>query len=306
MPFTLPNSLPHAPLTRFAPAPTGYLHLGHAANAVWVWGIARALGGRVLLRVEDHDRSRCRPAYESALLDDLDWLGLEADLAPTAGYRAGPCDMRQSERGEVYARALATLRQAGLVYACECSRKTLENDAGDIRDVETPYNGRCRERGLTAAPGLGLRVMLAPGPEAFDDIRRGAQEQVPSAQCGDLLIQDRLGHWTDQFAVTVDDWLEGVDLIVRGEDLLNSTGRQLRLARMLGRDSSPRFLHHPLIRNSGGSKLSKANRDTGLRELRASGARPEEVLGAAAHATGLLAEPRALRPDELGGLFRLE
>ena len=305
MPFSISGPLPRAPLTRFAPAPTGYLHLGHAANAVWTWGIAGALGGRVLLRIEDHDRSRCRPAYESALLDDLDWLGLKPDLAPTAAYRAGPCEFRQSERGAHYARALDTLRAAGLVYACDCSRKTLAKEAGDLRGMETPYNGKCRERGLPAAPGRGLRVRLSPGSETFDDLRLGTQEQVPSAQCGDLLVQDRLGHWTYQFAVTVDDWLEGVNLIVRGEDLLSSTGRQLQLARLLGRAAPPRFLHHPLIRNPGGGKLSKANRDTGLRELRAGGARPEDVLGAAAHATGLLTEPRALDAGELGALFRV-
>lgn len=303
MPFPLSGPLPRAPLTRFAPAPTGYLHLGHAANAVWVWGLARALDGRVLLRVEDHDRSRCRPEFESALLDDLDWLGLEPDVAPTADYRSGPCATRQSDRDELYARALATLRRAGLVYACDCSRKTLARDAGDVPDVETPYNGRCRDRGLPPAPGRGLRVRLAPGTESFDDLRLGAQEQEPFAQCGDLLIQDRLGQWTYQFAVTVDDWLEGVDLIVRGEDLLSSTGRQLRLARLLGRTLPPCFLHHPLIRNPGGGKLSKANRDTGLRELRAGGARPDEVLGAAAHATGLLAEPGPLAVGQLGELF---
>jgi glutamyl-tRNA synthetase/glutamyl-Q tRNA(Asp) synthetase len=301
VPFRLPGPLPLSLLTRFAPAPTGYLHLGHAANAVWAWGIARAVGGRVLLRVEDHDRSRCRPEYESALLDDLDWLGLEPDVAPTAAYRAGSCEFRQSERGVEYERALAALNDAGLVYACDCSRKSLATEAGDVRDVETPYNGRCR--GLAVATGRGLRVRIAPGSESFDDLRMGAQAQDPSSQCGDLLVRDRLGHWTYQFAVTVDDWREGVNLIVRGEDLLSSTGRQLRLARLLGRTAPPGFLHHPLIRNPGGGKLSKANRDTGLRELRAGGVRPDEVLGAAAHATGLLAEPGSLAVARLGDLF---
>jgi glutamyl-tRNA synthetase/glutamyl-Q tRNA(Asp) synthetase len=225
-------------------------------------------------------------------------------IAPTTAYRS-PSEFRQSERGEVYVRALDTLRRADLVYACDCSRKTLAKEAGDIRHIETPYNGRCRERGLPAATGLGLRVRLAPGAESFEDLRLGAQVQRPSAQCGDLLVRDRLGSWTYQFTVTVDDWLEGVDLIVRGEDLLSSTGRQLQLARMLGRESPPRFLHHPLIRNSGGGKLSKANRDTGLRDLRAGGARPEEVLGAAAAATGLLAEPGTISAHDLDNLFRL-
>ncbi|HRZ10084.1 MAG TPA: glutamate--tRNA ligase family protein, partial [Gemmatimonadales bacterium] len=115
MPFLLPSDAPPRPLTRFAPAPTGYLHLGHAASAVWVWGVARALGGRVLLRVEDHDRGRSRPAYEQALFEDLEWLGLEPDLGHPAEYRAGRCEYRQSDRDAVYERELARLAGEGLV-----------------------------------------------------------------------------------------------------------------------------------------------------------------------------------------------
>jgi glutamyl-tRNA synthetase/glutamyl-Q tRNA(Asp) synthetase len=124
-------------------------------------------------------------------------------------------------------------------------------------------------------------------------------------QCGDLLARDRLGQWTYQFAVTVDDWQQGIDLVIRGEDLLQSTGRQIRLARLFGRPSMPRYLHHPLILASTGAKLSKANRDTGIRELRAAGVSPGEVLGAAARATGLLQSETSLRVKDLPGLFAL-
>ena len=105
-------------LTRFAPAPTGYLHLGHVASALYVWGLGRAAGARVLLRVDDHDRQRCQPAYERALLDDLDWLGFAADVFPTSAFRAGRSDGRQSDRGAIYAAAARQLADASLVYAC--------------------------------------------------------------------------------------------------------------------------------------------------------------------------------------------
>jgi len=110
-------------LTRFAPAPTGYLHLGHVANAIRVWGDARARAGGVLLRIEDHDRERCRPEYETALLDDLDWLGFVPDVYPTAAFRAGRCESRQSDRLDVYQRTAEELMARGLVYACACTRK---------------------------------------------------------------------------------------------------------------------------------------------------------------------------------------
>lgn len=295
--------LPPRPLTRFAPSPTGYLHLGHVANAVWVWGLARALGGRVLLRLEDHDRGRCRPAYESALLDDLEWLGLEPDVGSPADFRAGPTPYRQSDADEAYAGALERLSTRAIVFACDCSRRDLARAGGDVFNEETPYGGRCRTRALARGPGRGLRVRVDAGVERFDDARLGLREQVPATQCGDLLLRDRREQWTYQFAVVVDDVRHGVDLVVRGEDLVESTGRQLLLGRLLGRPSPPVFLHHPLIRKPGGEKLSKSSGDTGLRELRAAGETPEAVLGRAAFLTGLTDSEQRLPAGELAKLF---
>ena len=250
-------------ITRFAPAPTGYLHLGHVLNALWVWETARAsAGSRVLLRIEDHDRQRSRAHFEDAILEDLAWLGLSA---------AGPV-VRQSERGTIYEAALETLRARGLVYACECSRSDIAGQR---------YPGTCAEKHLPELPGLGLRVKLDATVERVDDLRLGPQTQQPSAQCGDLLARDRDGNWTYQFAVVVDDWKQDVDLVVRGEDLLDSTGRQIQLARLLGRGAPPRFLHHPLLMKSAGQKLSKSDGDTGIRDLRAKGMSPDEVVRAA-------------------------
>jgi glutamyl-tRNA synthetase/glutamyl-Q tRNA(Asp) synthetase len=270
-------------VTRFAPAPTGYLHLGHVVNAVHVWEIARQHHGRVLLRIEDHDRQRSRPEFEAAILEDLHWLGFRAD-APL---------VRQSERDAVYRAAVRRLAEQGLVYGCSCSRADIESavhhsakgakvdnrhPATGGSGSELRYTGTCRDRNIALTDGVGWRLRLEPGDEHFDDALCGAQSQDPSAQCGDLLLRDRLGNWTYQLAVTVDDLDQGVTDVIRGTDLLESTGRQIRLARLLGRAAPPRFWHHPLVMKSATEKLSKSDGDTGIRELRAAGCSAEEVL----------------------------
>lgn len=289
--------LPVAARTRFAPAPTGYLHLGHVVNAIFVWGIARALGGRVLLRIEDHDATRCRPEFEAALLEDLTWLGLHADEGAPPGV------VRQQERGAVYEAALAALDARGLVYACDCSRRLLAERQPDLPNVETAYPGRCRDRRLERAAGCGLRVMLPPDAIEIDDAAAGPLRQRPAEQCGDLLVRDRLGQWTYQFAVTADDQAQGVNLVVRGRDLLASTGRQMLLGRLLGRVEPPVFAHHTLLLRPDGAKLSKSDGATGIRELRAGGRSAEEVLGLAAFRAGLRAGPGSIGPDDLAGVI---
>lgn len=317
------NALAPGFTTRFAPAPTGFLHLGHAVNAVWVWGIARAFGGRVLLRVEDHDRGRCRPEYERALLDDLDWLGLVPDGVGTGEFRAGAIAQRQSENVVRYAARLDELDRAGFVYACRCSRTDIaRGDRAEwamriAREVlrggleeppegrEVRYPGTCRDARVANDSTSARRVRMEAGiAELFEDLRLGRQFQDPVLQCGDVLVRDRDGNWTYQFAVVVDDLEQSVDLVIRGEDLLASTGRQRRLARLLGRDTAPRFLHHPLLRTPNGRKLSKSAGDTGIHELRTAGWTRAEVLGLAAQLSGLTATSAALEPDRLADLFR--
>jgi glutamyl-tRNA synthetase/glutamyl-Q tRNA(Asp) synthetase len=272
--------LPDAPLTRFAPAPTGWLHLGHVLNAACVWGVAAALGGRVLLRIEDHDRTRSRREFEAGILDDLDWLGYRPDVFPTACFRRGACDGRQSDREPVYQAAAEALRARNLLYGCDCSRRDIA-DGAEPSGPELRYPGRCRERGLPIEDGYGWRVRLEPNEERFVDARLGPQVQTPERQCGDLLIRDRHGNWTYQFAVTVDDLRQDVDLVVRGTDLLSSTGRQIQLARLLGRAQPPVFLHHGVLMKSPTQKLSKSDRDTGVRDLRATGWSAAAVIRAA-------------------------
>jgi glutamyl-tRNA synthetase/glutamyl-Q tRNA(Asp) synthetase len=265
--------------TRFAPAPTGWLHLGHVLNAEYVWDS----GAEVLLRIEDHDRERCRPEYEAGILEDLAWL----DYRPALPF------VRQSERDLIYQEAVNVLAAQELVYGCDCSRKEIEtrieprgsrsdrSSNFDPRSSELRYSGYCRDRGLPLTSGVGWRVRMDPGVERFDDGRLGPQQQDPAAQCGDVLIRDRLGNWTYQFAVSVDDVRQGIDLVIRGVDLLPSTGRQIRLARLLGRERPARFAHHSLIMKSPDQKLSKSDGDTGIRELRARGWTPEQVKAAA-------------------------
>jgi len=276
-------------ITRFAPAPTGLLHLGHVLNAAFVWGAAGMLGGRVLLRIEDHDRERSRREFESAILDDLDWLGFEPDIFPTHCYRAGRCDGRQSDRQAVYMDAVRILERRGLVYGCDCTRKAISAAGTENGEAaELRYTNRCRDRGLPLDGSVGWRVRMDDGPETFEDLQLGRQVQNPAGQCGDLLIRDRLGNWTYQFAVTVDDWRQDIGLVIRGVDLLASTGRQIRLARLLGRAAPPSFLHHPLIMKSATQKLSKSDGDTGVRDLRSAGWTQARVIEAAVRAPTLL------------------
>ncbi len=290
--------------TRFAPAPTGYLHLGHVVNAIYVWGVARANDGRVALRVEDHDRSRCRPEYECALLDDLDWLGFVPDDGPTSEFREGASSWRQSDNEWRYAAAITALELRGLVYTCRCSRTDIARLVGDRPNEETRYPGTCRDAALPPDASLQRRVKLDGPGERFFDLLLGPQEQLPSAQCGDLLLRDRLGQWTYQFAVAVDDLEQQVDVVIRGEDLLGSTGRQRELARLLGRRRPLHFLHHPLVRRLDGEKLSKSTGDACVRELRDAGRTSAEVLGEAAFRAGLIDRARALDQEEIPGFFR--
>lgn len=291
-------------VSRFAPAPTGYLHLGHVFNAVCVWGATRARGGRVLLRIEDHDRQRSRAEFEEATLEDLAWLGFVP--TPSPGATTELRVVRQSDRGAIYEEALARLRAAGLVYACDCTRAAIAQTRARQPDgLELRYPGTCAGKHLAEAPGRGVRVRVQPTVEHFVDLRHGPQTQRPSEQCGDLLVKDRDGNWTYQFAATVDDVVQGVTLVVRGDDVLASTGRQLLLARMLGRVEPPQFLHHALLMKDVAHKLSKSDGDTGVRELRARGWSAAAVIGEAASRGGLIPEPRPFEAADVSSIMTL-
>jgi glutamyl-Q tRNA(Asp) synthetase len=290
-------------ITRFAPAPTGWLHLGHVVNAIYVWGLGRSRGAEVLLRVEDHDRQRSRPEFERGLLDDLDWLGFTPDRFPPAAFRAGPCASRQQDRQPIYARTAESLASAGLLYGCLCSRRDESSGRGEATGPEGQgCPGRCRERSIPLTDGVVWRVRTTAEIEVVEDLLAGRRELGPSVD-GDVAVRDRLGNWTYQFAVSVDDFDQRVDLVIRGEDLLESTGKQIQLARLLGRAVPPRFAHHPLVMKSPGRKLSKSDGDSGVRDLARAGWSPEQVIGEAAHQAGLTRFRGRLSAADVAGLF---
>ncbi|MCC7053376.1 MAG: hypothetical protein IT355_08915 [Gemmatimonadaceae bacterium] len=285
--------------TRFAPAPTGRLHLGHAVNAVFVWSIARAFGGLVLVRIEDHDRLRARDEFDRGILEDLEWLGLHGDNL-AAGF---PAPLRQHADPAPFHAALDALDRDGRIYPCRCSRRQIAVDGTGPDALERRYPGTCRLARVPADETPARRVRIDDGVVLFDDLRHGTLHQVPAAQCGDLLVRDRNGHWTYQFAVVVDDIRQDVRLIIRGDDLLDSTGRQLLLGGMLGRTVAPLVLHHPLVTRPDGAKLSKSTGDTALCELRAAGWSAERALGHAAFLGGLQATPSPLGARDLASLW---
>ncbi len=285
-------------LGRFAPAPSGRLHLGNLLCALLSWLSARSRGGRYLLRIEDLDTARCRPAYAAALEEDLKWLGLDWDEGGSLGGPHGPSE--QSRRTSLYAAALEALQRQGLVYPCFCTRAQLHAASAPHReDGLTVYPGTCR--GLTAAeiqerskhrpPALRLRV-----PEEtirFTDGHMGAVSEHLPTECGDFLLRRSDGLFAYQLAVVVDDAAMGVTEVVRGADLLSSTPRQLLLYRLLGL-TPPEFFHFPLLLDPQGRRLSKRDGALGLEALRARYA-PEEVVGRLAYLAGLnpAAAPRS-------------
>jgi glutamyl-tRNA synthetase/glutamyl-Q tRNA(Asp) synthetase len=298
------RALPATPVTRFAPAPTGELHLGHLVNAIYVWGLARAGGGRVMLRIEDHDRQRSRAMYERAILDDLQAMGLIPDVPAIDVFRGGATSYRQSDSSAAYAEAADVLRGAGLVYACDCARSTFaawEADNGrSWSGGGCP--GDCRRRALVDDGSIGLRVTVGDGDERWDDLLMGPSAGEPAAD-GDVLIRDRAGNWTYAFCVVVDDRRQAIDLVIRGRDLLASTPAQIRLASLLGRSDPPRFLHHPLVLLPSGRKLSKADHSTSLRSMLDAGVTPAELLGRAVSLARLRAADAQIAVSELGSLF---
>ena len=293
-PQAVRTALGAAPLrTRFAPSVTGHLHLGHAVNAVYVWGVAQALGGEVVIRLEDHDRGRFRQEYEDSILEDLRWLGLDTTLPLS----------RQSDHQLRYELATRRLADSRLTFFCDCTRRVVAESQGAEEGETLRYPGTCRGRELAEGPGRALRVRMDAGLEKFDDLRLGGMDQDPAAQCGDFVLRDARGQWTYQHCVVADDIAEGITLVVRGEDILESTGRQLRLMELLGHPTPPRYLHHPLVTDAAGRKLSKKEFAKSLGDLRREGWTPERVLGEAAFLGGLANVPTPIPAASLRSLF---
>ncbi len=288
------SKLPKGLKTRFAPSPTGYLHLGHVASAIYVWGLARLAKAEVILRIEDHDQARSRKPYESSILADLEWLGFHADQ----GVRSeAPSAFRQSDHFERYASALASLPH---IYHCQCSRKDIQDrDPNAMASGELRYDGYCRA--LSAGPNV--RLPVPDRQVAFEDLILGEQIQAPSEQCGDLLLKDRDGFWTYNFAVCVDDVADDIGLIIRGQDILSATGRQILLREKLGGRSEMIYVHHPLIYASKDHKLSKRDHSTSIAQWREGGLSAQEIIGKAAYQVGLIDREKPVSATEVEALF---
>jgi glutamyl-tRNA synthetase len=296
---------------RFAPSPTGPLHLGNARTALLSWLAARSAGGGYVMRVEDLDGPRVKPGLEARLLAELRWLGIDWDEGPDVGGPRGP--YRQSERATRYADTLARLRDAGRVYPCFCSRAEIAaaSQAPHGASDEGPrYPGTCRR--LSAAEVArraagrppAWRFAVDPGPIGFDDGVHGAQEFDVAATVGDFVVARADGVPSYQLAVVVDDAAMEVTDVVRGDDLLPSTARQLLLYRALGLPI-PRFAHLPLVVGADGERLAKRHGARSLGELREAGAEPEAVTGLLAEISGLAPAGVRVAPRELVAGFDL-
>ncbi len=296
---------------RFAPSPTGPLHLGNARTALLSWLAARAAGGRWLQRVEDLDRARVRPGLEERILGELRWLGLDWDEGPDVGGPSGP--YRQSERLGRYDDALRRLREAGRVYPCFCSRAEIARAAEaphGLSDDGPRYPGTCARlsteeadrRSVGRRPAWRLRV--APGEVRFEDGVHGPQAVDVSTQVGDFVVARADGVPAYQLAVVVDDAAMGITDVVRGDDLLPSTARQLLLFEALGL-APPRFAHVPLVVGEDGERLAKRHGALSLGELRERGADPRAVVGLLASLSGLAPPGARVAPGELVRAFDL-
>jgi glutamyl/glutaminyl-tRNA synthetase len=272
------------PITRFAPSPTGELHLGHVVHALWAWGVAAVLDAVVLIRMEDHDQTRCTSAHEQSILDDLAWLGFEPESRSLLSLATHPSPFRQSDVPQVYADSFRVLADRTELYSCTCTRSLLgpPDAVGERR-----YRGTCRGRPLACEARHVVRAVVPEGEVCVDDLRLGPLVQQPQRDQGDVVVRDAMGQWSYQFCVVVDDLRHDINLIVRGEDLLSSTGRQLLLARLLGRTTPLVTVHHPLVLAPDGRKLSKRDQSETVRAMRGRGMRAAEVLERAWQVAGL-------------------
>ncbi len=285
---------------RFAPSPTGDLHLGSAAAALFCAAAARARGGKLVLRMEDLDRDRVIPAASAAILDDLRWLGISWDEGPDIGGPASP--YVQSARIELYCKAIDELAARDQVYLCDCSRAEIARAASapHAGDEGPRYPGTCRPHGMRARAFRrppAVRLAVPEGDAArvtLDDAVLGRLEENVGETTGDFVLRRGDGVFAYQLAVVVDDLAMGITEVVRGADLAASAPRQVLLARLLG-GTPPAFAHVPLLLGADGERLAKRARGMTLRDQRASGrggrALARAIARAYAHDLGDAADP---------------
>jgi glutamyl-tRNA synthetase len=280
---------------RFAPSPTGELHLGHARTFLVAWLRAKSANGSIVMRMEDLDPPRVVPGAADAIYRDLEWLGLTWDGEP----------MVQSERGDAYQAALDRLVETGLVYRCTCSRKDIREASSaphGVPGLGVRYPGTCRNGPTQPDRPASFRFRLDDPPPAFDDALLGPID--PSPYGGDFILKRATGEWAYQLAVVVDDAAQGITEVVRGADLVPSTPRQIALIRALG-FPEVRYLHVPLVLDAEGERLSKRISSITIAEHQASGQSPEEVVGELAASLRLVPKGTRIAADDLIERFDL-
>lgn len=292
---------------RFAPSPTGDLHLGNVWTALLAWLYTRQQGGQFILRIEDLDPERSRLEVAQQHIIELRWLGLDWDEGPDIGGAYTP--YIQSDRTERYEAALEHLQSLGLIYPCYCTRAEIRAAASAPHGEErgNDYPGTCRN--LTAAerqereaqgrrPALRVHLPHTPTPIEFDDMVCGPQCDDIAAIGGDFVIRRADGVHAYQLAVVVDDGQMAISHVIRGADLLSSTARQIWLYRLLNYPV-PSFGHVPLLIDSEGYRLSKRQASLSVAALRAQGFSPQQIIGSLAYRAGLIDRPCGVTPDDL-------
>ena len=294
---------------RFAPSPSGRIHLGNILCCLLAWLSARQKGGRVILRIEDLDIARCPRRYGEQMCRDIQWLGLDWDEGPVIGGPSGPYE--QSRRTALYQAALRRLEAQGLVYPCFCTRAELHAASAPHReDGQVVYPGTCRgltaeqaaERARRTGRAPALRLWVPEEEITFTDGHMGEYREWLPADCGDFLLRRSDGIFAYQLAVVVDDAEMGVTQVVRGSDLLSSTPRQIWLQERLNLPH-PQYGHVPLLLAPDGRRLAKRDRDQELGQLQSRFTAPQ-IVGTLAHAAGLLDREEEVAPEELLPLFR--
>lgn len=290
---------------RFAPSPSGRMHLGNAWSSLLAWLSVRSQGGTMVLRLEDLDTSRCKQEFCEGIEEDLHWLGLDWD----EGGILGGARYRQSLRQAAYRAALEKLEEQHLLYECFCTRGQLHAASAPHRsDGDIIYPGTCRnlsdaerqKRAQFRHPAVRIRV---PKDEIkFVDRLQGSYSENLAQMCGDFILRRSDGIYAYQLAVVVDDADMGITEVVRGQDLLSSTPRQIYLQRLLGYPT-PDYCHVPLLCDAEGRRLSKREADLTLASIRASGVRAEQVVGWLACAAGLIDRYEPIAAQELIPLF---
>ncbi len=291
------------PVGRFAPSPTGYMHLGNVWAALLAWLAVRKDNGTMILRVEDLDPDRSKSHFTDRIISDMRWLGLDWDEGPQLGGDFGP--YTQDQRRHIYASALKDLQERKLVYPCFCTRKELRAASAPHReDGIFIYNGKCKElshdqlKENLETKRHAYRIGVPDKEYNFIDLNYGQYKQNLAKDCGDFVLSRGDGVHAYQLAVVVDDALMGVDTVVRGCDLIDSSPRQIFLHESLG-FCPPKFGHVPLLKGEDAQRLSKRHKSLDLAYLRENGWTAQEIIGLLGHKAGLIDRFEAVKAEDL-------